>query len=131
MAVAISAGAGEFRFFVAFEYLSLRESPLSDRLVLFKKILPRLEYLWVICSVLTLNLTFIKRRLKKAVEISAGGIKGILLLFSDFRPDERTSVFFKKVEGHFLDRFTTKRRFIIEATYYLATKHPHMIAMAA
>ena len=85
----------------------------------------------MICSVLTLNLAFIKCRLKKTVELSAGGIKGVLFLLSNLRPDEWPSLFFKKIEGHILDRFTTKRRLIIEATYHFATKHPHMIAMSA
>jgi hypothetical protein len=93
--------------------------------------MPRPGYLWVIFSFLELNLTFIKRRLKKAVELSAGCIKGVLLLFRDFRPDERASLFLKKIEGHFLDGFAAKRWIIIKASYHLAAKHPHMVAMTA
>jgi hypothetical protein len=97
----------------------------------FATILPRLTYLWVIFGVLVLNFIFIKRRLKKAVELSAGCIKGVLLLFGELRPDERASLFFEKIEGHCLDRFATKGRVIIKAAYYLAAKHPHMVAMTA
>ena len=93
--------------------------------------MPRPGYLWVIFRVLVWNLTVFKRRLKKAVELSAGCIKGVLLLFSDLRPDERASIFFKKIKGHFFDGFATKRRVIIETSYHLATQHPHMVSMTA
>jgi len=93
--------------------------------------LPRLGYSWVIFSFLFWNLIVIKRRLKKAVELSAGCIKGVLLLFGELRPDERATLLFEKIEGHFLDRQATKRRIIIEASYHLAAKHPHMVAMTA
>jgi len=68
-----------------------------------------------------LNSTFIKRRLKKAIKLSAGGIKGVLVLLSDLRPDE-WPLFFKKIEAHFLDRFSTQRRIIFGATYHLAVQ---------
>jgi len=42
---------------------------------------------------------FINRSLKKAVELSPGGIKGVLLLFSDLRPYKWTTLFFKKIEA--------------------------------
>lgn len=93
--------------------------------------MPRPDYLWVIFSFLALNFIFIKRRLKKAVEFSAGSIKGVLLQLSDLRPDERASLFFKQIEGYFLDRFATKGRVVIEATNHFAAKHPHMVAMTA
>lgn len=91
--------------------------------------MPRPGYLWVVFSLLVLNFIFIKRCLKKSVELSAGGIKDVLLLFSDLRPDERASIFLKKIEGYFLDRFAAKSWVIIETTYHLATKHPHMVAV--
>lgn len=85
----------------------------------------------MIFSLLVWNLIVIKRRLKKAVELSAGCIKGVLLLFSELGADKRATLFFKKIEGHFLDRFATKRRIIIKTSYHLAAQHPHMVAMAA
>lgn len=92
---------------------------------------PRPGYLWVIFSLLAWNSTVIKRRLNKAVKLSAGCIKVILLLLRDLRPDERASLFFKKIEGHFLNGFATKRWIIIKTSYHLATKHPHMVAMTS
>jgi hypothetical protein len=91
--------------------------------------MPRPGYSWVIFNLLVWNLIVIKRRLKKTVELSAGCIKGVLLLFRELRPDERAPLIFKKVEGHFFDRFATKRRIIIKTSYHLAAKHPHVIAM--
>ena len=91
--------------------------------------MPRPGYLWVIFRFLVSNFIFIKRYLKKTVELSAGCIKGVLLLFSDLRPDKWASLFFEKIEGHFLDGFASKRRIIIKTSYHFAAKHPHMIAM--
>ncbi len=85
----------------------------------------------MIFSFLVWNFIFIKRCLKETVELSAGCIKGILLRFRELGADKRATLFFKEIEGHFLDGFAAKRRVIIKTSYHLAAKHPHMVAMTA
>lgn len=66
---------------------------------------------------------------QKLIELATGGVEGVLLLFGDSGPDERTAFVVDESQQDLRRGLAAQVRFVVTAPDDLAAEHPEVIAM--